>query len=60
MSKKGLVGYVFSRWLPFVNLKNKVNNLVINKLGLKTPSQNRIFVENRPFPREFEKELAFG
>ena len=60
MSKKGMVGRVFSRWLPFAKLKNEVNNLAINKLELKIPSQNRIFVENRPFPREFEKELAFG
>ena len=28
-------------------------------LGLKSASQNRVFLENRPLTREFNKELPF-
>lgn len=57
--KTGLFPY-FSRWWLLLIAKNRLKVFIFNLLSIKLASQNRVFVENRPFTREFKKDLPFG
>lgn len=50
----------FSRWWLLLIAKNRLKVFIFNLLSIKLASQNRVFVENRPFTREFKKDLPFG
>ena len=59
LKKRAFLPY-FSRWWLLLIAKNRLKVFIFNLLSIKLASQNRVFVENRPFTREFKKDLPFG